>query len=184
MLGRRTLIIDADLHQKQEQKLLNIHQEPGLSDVIHKKLSLLHAVQPIEIDNLSILSCGTPCNRPASVLESPAMKTLLAEAASLYDLVIVDTPPISNCTDANSLSQSSDGLVMIVRPNFTPKGELQKNISELTANGTPILGIVANGKTNRQKKSYSKPVKRHPSQFKFFKHLTDIATPIKNSVRS
>ncbi len=183
MLSRRTLIIDANLRQSGEQNLLNIPGAPGLTDVINKKISLLHAVQLTDLENLSILGCGELGDRPASVLESSAMKALLAEAASLYDLVILDTPPVSNCADAHALSQSSDGLVMIVRPNFTPKGKLLKTVSELTANGAPILGIVANGKTNRKNKSHRKPLKRHHSPSKFFKHLTDIRTPINNSVR-
>ncbi len=183
MLSQRILIIDADLHRPRQHKLFGLPSQPGLTDVIDKKLNLLHAVQPTGIANLSMLTCGELCDRPASLLESASMKSLLGEAAAHYDLVIVDTPPVSSCADANALSRYSDGLVMVTRPNFTPKEMALRAISDLKGNGVPILGIVVNEMTNRKQKSYRKSLKRYHAPPKFFKHLNDRGSPVKNSVR-
>jgi capsular exopolysaccharide synthesis family protein len=183
MLSRRTLIIDADLHQSRQHSLLGLPKEPGLTDVIDKEITLLHAVQPTGIENLSILTCGELRDRPASLLESPSMKSLLEDAAAHYDLVIIDTPPVSSSADANALSQSSDGLVMIIRPNFTPKEMLLQTVSELTGNGVPILGVVVNGMTNRSQKHYRYPVKGYQPVSKPLKYFTHLGNPVNNSAR-
>jgi capsular exopolysaccharide synthesis family protein len=182
MLSRRTLIIDADLHQSMQHSLLGLPKEPGLTDVIDKEITLLHAVQPTGIENLSILTCGELRDRPASLLESPSMKSLLEEAAAHYDLVIVDTPAVTSCADANTLSQYSDGLVMVIRPNFTPREILVRAVSELTGNGVPILGVVVNGMTTQAEKYYRKPVKGYQPLSKPLKRLTDLGV-LNNSVR-
>jgi capsular exopolysaccharide synthesis family protein len=161
---------------------LGLPSKPGLTDVIDKKLNLVHAVQSTGIENLSVLTCGELCDRPSSLLESPFMKSILAEAAAHYDLVIVDTPPVSSCADANALSRYSDGLVMITRPNFTPKEMVLRAISDLKGNGVPILGIVVNGMTTQTQKYYRKPVNDYQPRPKPLKRLTDLGV-LNNSVR-
>jgi capsular exopolysaccharide synthesis family protein len=181
LLSRNTLIIDADLRHPSQESLLNLPKEPGLTDVINNKMALLHAVQSTGIENLSLLTCGELCHRPASLLESSAMKLLLEEAAAHYDLVIVDTSPVNNCADANILSRYSDGLVMVVRPNFTRKEMLLQTVSELTGNGISILGIVANEMTTKTEKYYRYPVKGKQASDPQ-KHSTSRGTPVNNSV--
>lgn len=182
MLSGRILIIDADLHRSKQHSLFDLPFQPGLTDVIDKKLSLLHAVQPTSVENLSILTCGELRDRPSSLLESPSMKSILAEAAAHYDLVIVDTPPVSSCADAHAMSRYSDGLVMITRPNFTPKEMVLRAIAELKGNGVPILGIVVNGMTTQTEKYYSSALKGYKPTAKPRKRLPDLGV-LNNSVR-
>lgn len=182
MLSGRILIIDADLHRSKQHSLFDLPFQPGLTDVIDKKLSLLHAVQPTSVENLSILTCGEICDRPSSLLESPSMKSILAEAAAHYDLVIVDTPPVSSCADAHAMSRYSDGLVMITRPNFTPKEMVLRAIAELKGNGVPILGIVVNGMTTQTEKYYRSALKGYKPTAKPRKRLPDLGV-LNNSVK-
>jgi Mrp family chromosome partitioning ATPase len=80
------------------------------------------------------------------------MKSLVAEAALHYDLVIIDTPPLGVCADASTLSQYSDGVIMTTRPSVTLKESLQRAVSELNQNRIPILGVVVNGMTTEAEK--------------------------------
>lgn len=183
ILSRRTLLIDADLYRSRQHSLFGLPSQPGLADVIDKNMTLLHAVQPTGIENLSMLTCGELRDRPSSLLESASMKSLLQEAAAHYDLVIVDTSPVSSCADANTLSRYGNGLVMITRPNFTPKEMLIRAVSELTGNGVPILGVVVNGMTTQTEKYYRYPFKGYQPLSKPLKHLTDLGTPVNNSAK-
>jgi capsular exopolysaccharide synthesis family protein len=183
LLSRKTLIIDADLRHPSQHSLLNLPKEPGLTDVVDKKIALFHAVQSTGIENLSILTCGELCDRPASLLESAAMKLLLEEAATHYDLVIVDTSPVNNCADANTLSRYGDGLVMIVRPNFTLKEMLLRAVSELTGNGIPILGVVVNEMTTQTEKYSRYRVKGNKPISNPQNHSTPMGNPVNNSAR-
>lgn len=154
MLSRRTLIVDADLYRPMQHKLFNLAPYPGITDVINGDKSLLDAVQTREMDNLSVLTCGQMHGRPSQLLESEAMKSLLADAIAHYDFVIIDTPPLGISADAATLGQCSDGIMLITRPNFTLKEVLQKAVAELTRNRIPIIGVVVNGMANQTEKSY------------------------------
>jgi polysaccharide biosynthesis transport protein len=145
MLSRRTLLIDADLRRPKLHHEFNLQASPGLSDAISQHRRLKDFVQPTGIENLSVLTCGSASARPSQLLESHEMKTLMAEAAENYDLVILDTPPLSACADATTLSQHSDGIMLVTRPNYTIKEVLQKAVSDLTRDRIPMLGIVVNG---------------------------------------
>jgi polysaccharide biosynthesis transport protein len=159
MLSRRTLIIDADLRRPVQHTLFNLAPKPGISDVIEGEKSLLNAIQKTDIENLSVLTCGELHGRPSQLLESAAMKALISEAANHYDFVVIDTPPLSACSDAATLGRYSEGVLMVTRPNFTVKEILQRAVSELTQNHIPIVGVVVNGMTSTTEQYYRYPVK-------------------------
>ncbi|AFZ22776.1 capsular exopolysaccharide biosynthesis protein [Cylindrospermum stagnale PCC 7417] len=162
MLSRRTLIVDADLYRPMQHNLFNSAPYPGITDVLNGDLSLLDAVQTRGMENLSVLTCGKTHSRPSQLLESTAMKSLLADAIAHYDFVIIDTPPLGISSDAATLSQYSDGIILITRPHFTLKEILRKAVAELSRNRIPILGVVVNGMKNQTSKCYrylSQPIK-------------------------
>jgi polysaccharide biosynthesis transport protein len=158
MLSRRTLIIDADLRRPMQHTLFNLAQTPGITDVIQKRRSLNQAVQLTDVENLHVLTGGEFHGRPSQLLESPAMKSLVAEAAAIYDVVIIDTAPISACADAATLARQSDGIMLVTRPNITIKEVLQRAVSELENNQIPVLGVVVNGMTEQTEKYFRYPV--------------------------
>jgi polysaccharide biosynthesis transport protein len=163
MLSRRTLIIDADLRRPVQHQLFNLSQSSGVTDVICGHQSLMEAVQPTEIDNLSILTSGEIYDRPSQFLESQVMKSLVTEARENFDLVIIDTPPVTACADAATLSKFSDGMMIITRPSFTHKEAMQMAVSDLTHNHLPLLGIVVNGITSPAQKYYHRSLKQYQS---------------------
>lgn len=159
MLSRKTLVIDADLRRPVQHNLFNMVPETGITDVLHGQKTLQQAVQPTTVDNLFVLPCGKLYGRPSQMLESEAMQSLLMEAQANYDCVIVDTSPLGACADAATLGQRSDGLVMVTRPSFTIKEELQRTVSELNKNRIPVLGIAVNGITGLTERYYRYPLK-------------------------
>ncbi|MBO3460921.1 polysaccharide biosynthesis tyrosine autokinase [Aetokthonos hydrillicola Thurmond2011] len=162
MLSWRTLIIDADLRRPVQHSLFNLNPKAGLTDVIEGSKSLEEAVQPTNVENLDVLPSGKLHGRPSQFLESVGMKSLIEEASQEYDLVIIDTPPISACADAATLSRQSDGLLVVTRPTVTVKEMLTKCVSELTKNRIPVLGVVVNGMTSTTENYYRYPVNGYP----------------------
>jgi len=154
MLSRRTLIIDADLRRPTQHKLFNLPMRPGLTDVIDGNVTLAEAVQQTNVKGLSVLTCGEPHVYPSQFFESERMRNLLAEAGAHYDLIIVDTPPVTSCVDAITLSRDSDRLLLVARPNFTQKEILMRAVSELASNRIGILGFAINGTTVQTEKFY------------------------------
>ncbi len=156
-LSRRTLIIDADLRRPVQHDLFGVPSKPGLSHVI-TGFPFTRAVQPTGIPNLSLLTYGEIYKRPSQLIESAQMRELLEQAAEHYDLVIIDTPPVTSCADAALLSRNSDGMLFVTRPNMTAREVAQRAIAELNKNRVHILGVVVNGTTNQTEAYYRYPI--------------------------
>ncbi len=154
MLSRRTLLIDADLRHPTQNRLFNLNKQLGLTDIIIGDYSLDEAAKPTSIDNLSVITTGSSHIYPSRFFESDGIHYLLKQANSQYDLVIVDTPPITSCVDALSLSRDSSKLLLVARPNLTEKELLQQSVAELTDNGISILGVAVNGMDSRADRYY------------------------------
>jgi polysaccharide biosynthesis transport protein len=141
-LSLRTLIIDADLRTPLQYKSFGLSPTPGLTNVVLDKLPLASTIQSTNLENLFVLTHGDFVERPVMVSESTAIQTLLTEANADFDLVIMDASPVSSCADAIALNQYADGLIVVARPDFTPKDLLKKSMVDLRSSGTEILGIV------------------------------------------
>ena len=145
MLSRRTLIIDADLRRPTQHQRFNLGAQPGITDVILGDVSLADAVKPTGIGNLSAITAGSSHIYPSRFFESEGMDIVLRQAAASYDLVIVDTPPVTGCVDALTLCHKGNQLLLVARPELTEKTLLQQSVAELTDNGIGILGVAVNG---------------------------------------
>ena len=144
MLSRHTLIIDAGLRQPIQNELLDISPVPGLTEVLENPRMFLSVVQPTMINNLSVITHGQLNNRPAALIESKSMKILLEAVKKFYDLVIIDSSSTSICADATTLSEFTDGLLLVVRPNFISKEMIMDEIAKLKESDVSILGVVIN----------------------------------------
>ena len=142
MLSRRTLLIDADLSHPLQHQFFDVPDQPGLTDAVSENLPLQSVVLPTAIENLNLLPHGQWFNRPAQVLEASAMKTLMTQAMAQYDLVIIDTSPVSRYADAMTLNEYTDGMVLVVRPEFTPKAIALQTTADLQKSGSSVLGTV------------------------------------------
>ena len=154
MLSRRTLIIDAHLRKPEQYRWFDVKLQPGLAETVTDGLSLDQAIQSTKIENLSILSSGISTSNSSMVLESPLIKSILQEAAIKYDLVIVDTPPVSSSCDAYTLSEYSNGLLMVARPCHTIKDTLEDSVVDLRRNNASIIGFVINN-ADKQKQQFN-----------------------------
>jgi polysaccharide biosynthesis transport protein len=143
LLSHRTLLIDADLSFPLQDYFFNLPPQPGLTDAVSDNVPLLSVVQPTGVAGLDVLTQGRSLDRPAQVLEAAAMKSLMINAIAYYDLVILSTSPISRYVDTMTLSEHTDGVVLVVRPEASPKGKVQQTIADLQRSGSSILGLVA-----------------------------------------
>lgn len=144
ILSRRTLIVSADLQHPIYHNLLDVPAYPGLTEVVTDNLPLLDLVKSTSIPNLSVLPSGRIPSRPSTIIEKMSMDRLLEEAAQHYDYVIVDASPISTNADAATLSQSADGVILVVKPNSTSKDAAFRAITDLQKSGSTLLGVVIN----------------------------------------
>jgi receptor protein-tyrosine kinase len=95
---------------------------------------------------LDVLVAGAalPPN-PGELIESHAMESLLEQAKAKYDLVVIDTPPLTAVSDAFPLLRKVDGVIIVGRVGRNRRDVAQRLHETLTGAGAPLLGVVANG---------------------------------------
>jgi Mrp family chromosome partitioning ATPase len=95
---------------------------------------------------LDVLVAGAalPPN-PGELIESHAMETVLEQAKAKYDLVVIDTPPLTAVSDAFPLLRKVDGVIIVGRVGRNRRDIAQRLHETLTGAGAPLLGVVANG---------------------------------------
>lgn len=137
---RRVLLIDADLRQPSIQKVFGLASGVGLCDDIRAPQEQRSAVQVSA--NLSVLLAGQIGADPMAELSSDRMRALIEDAASRFDWVLVDTPPLCLVPDARLVARVTDGVLLVIAAGTTPYQKVSDAISQLGADR--ILGTVLN----------------------------------------
>ena len=99
-LGKKVLLIDADLRKGRLHKEFGIKRGNGLSQILLRKVEAESVTYPTEVENLFVIPCGNVPANPAELLGSKHYAEIINKFKQEYDLVIVDTPPIMLVTDA------------------------------------------------------------------------------------
>lgn len=155
-MGSRALLIEADLRRPTIARQVGLPPGRGLADVLIGTLSMGEAVQSMGIEQLSaygvesrtldVLVAGSvlPPN-PTELIESRAMEDLLGRAKSSYELVVIDTPPLTAVSDAFPLLHKVDGVIIVGRVGRNRRDVAERLHETLAGAGAPLLGVIANG---------------------------------------
>ncbi len=145
-LGKRVLLVDADLRCPRLHDKLELTNDLGLSNLISTNLDFDQVVQrsPLE-PNLSILTSGQMPPDPTRMLSSQKMHSLMKLFEENYDLVIYDTPPLLGMVDAKLIAANTDGIIMVVGLDKIKASVLSQALDLLRGSSIPVFGIIANG---------------------------------------
>jgi len=155
--GTRALLIEADMRRPTLATLIGREGAAGLSELLVKqdinlKFSLREAVvRPEQTEgggpssDFDVLVAGAAPRNPVELLQSKRMADLLAHAKSLYDLVIIDTPPIGVVSDPISLVHQVDGVVVVSRLRHSRRDHAALLMKQLRGLNAQTLGVVVNG---------------------------------------
>lgn len=141
--GNLTLLADFDFRRPVIHNLFQIQRSPGLTDYLRGKAKLEECIKRIEGSNLCILPAGEAVLNPLELLNLPEVKILLDRLPSVFNWIVLDTPPLLFAADANLLSTLTHGLVLVVRIGVTTIDTVTRAIGSLCRNN--MLGVVVNG---------------------------------------
>ena len=154
-VGSRVLLVRGDLREPGASRTA----AHGLSEVLAGAISMWEAIRRVELSGdpaarhtLEILDAGGPCPNPAELLQSPAMDELLATAGANYDLVVIDTAPLSEAPDTYPLLEKVDGVIVVARLGAARRETAEGLHEILRRSGAPVLGILANARGRRAPK--------------------------------
>jgi capsular exopolysaccharide synthesis family protein len=140
----RVLLIDADLRRPSVAKQLALTDSPsGLADALMSDdVHLAQVVQTVEPYHLDVVTAGAPKTAIHQLLRSPRLEGLMKEARERYDFIVIDTPPLLPVFDSALLAKASDGVLMVVSANQTPRKLLGEALNMLDP--AKVLGLVFN----------------------------------------
>jgi len=160
----RTVLLEADLRRPGLTASLPDLHGRGLSDVLAgnaaladviQKRPLLRGGRPITGRTLDIVTSGPVPPNPTDLLESERMGSIVAELERLYDLVIIDTSPITVVPDAIPIMTRVSGVLVVIRERKSTRTGVRHLRKQLDNLGISPLGIVINGAARSEETGYS-----------------------------
>lgn len=143
-LGERTLLIDADMRNPRQHHLFRLKNSPGLSDILADRANVDVIQRVAEMTNLSLLTAGTVPPNPQELLGRPSLANLLNLVAPQYDVILIDTPPALDCSDAQALSARIGGALIVVRRHHAKIVDVEEVKRQLGIAGAETVGTVLN----------------------------------------
>lgn len=148
-MGKKVLLVDADLRHPGIHRELGLPNQVGLTDILAADhlwtTSALQHSLGNSLSNLAVLTAGSPRADAIGLLTSESMKTLLAVSKDVFDLVIFDTPPLILFADTKLITASVDSALLVVNLGRTKRDHLQQGIQDYrTSLRGKLLGLVVN----------------------------------------
>jgi protein-tyrosine kinase len=151
--GRRVLLIDGDLRGSRLHSALGTDYAPGLSDYLMGDRDEFSIMQRGPMENLFFIAAGRQISSPAELVANGRLKFLLNRVESLFDWIILDSPPAMPVSDASLLANFCDGVLLVVRSNVTPSDVARKVREEFR--DKQLVGVVLNG-VDAESSAYSR----------------------------
>ncbi len=172
-MGKRTLLIDADMRNPTIHRLFSIPVKNGLSEILAGLTDSI-TVTKTDIENLSVLTAGKIPPNPAELLSSSRMDKLLEFVKAHYDCVLIDTPPVNLVTDSTAFATKATGYIIIVKLETTDMQEVKMTVNSLRHINAPIVGFIMND-ANASGKRYSSYYKRsyYRSKYNYYNYNYD-----------
>jgi protein-tyrosine kinase len=145
-MDEHVLLIDADLRSPNIHDLFNIHpSKEGLSEFLAYGTTLSVLLRKTAYDKLTILSAGHSTKKPAELLSSEKMRTLIREVGERYSdrLAIIDGPPLELAPESSVVANEVDAVILVVRHGKTPREAVKAAASKVKRE--KLIGIIYNG---------------------------------------
>jgi capsular exopolysaccharide synthesis family protein len=141
-LGKRVLLVDADLRNPSQHKAFGLRAEHGLSSLLAGACSFTEVVQSSGEERLDLILAGPLPPNPAELLSGSKLISLLTVGSERYDHVIVDGPPVLGLADAPILANSVDSTLLMISSGKTKSGAAQAALKRLLAARARIVGCL------------------------------------------
>jgi capsular exopolysaccharide synthesis family protein len=141
--GKRTLLVDCDLRKPSLHKILNM-EDKGLSNILMDEYEWTDVVRESKIDNLFALPAGSKPADPTSLISSDRMMDLIGTLKEAFDFVVIDTPPVALVTDAQILSQCTEGYLIVVSSGKSDINCTNKALKLIQYAQGRVVGVLLN----------------------------------------
>lgn len=141
-LGKKVLLLDVDMRRPALHAVIGVTNEHGMSSLLTAQDMLADVVRQTEEPNLQVITSGPLPPSPTELLSSGRLTQLLRELNEIYDVVILDSPPVLGLADAPLMSAIVDGVMLVVQSDRSRRGSLRASLRRLRAMHPNVLGAV------------------------------------------
>ncbi|MFZ5986469.1 MAG: polysaccharide biosynthesis tyrosine autokinase [Bacillota bacterium] len=142
--GKKVLLMDADLRKPKVHLYFGIKNNEGLTNILTdtKDSVKIKVSEKSDIPNLYILTSGPTPPNPYEMLSSNKMQRLMEQLKGEYDVIIIDTPPVGQVTDAAILAGITDGTMLVVASSESRIDMAKRAKKALESVSAHIIGVV------------------------------------------
>ncbi|MBN1289475.1 MAG: polysaccharide biosynthesis tyrosine autokinase [Actinobacteria bacterium] len=149
--GRKTLLIDCDLKNKEVSGLLGVKNNPGLSEILEEDKPANIHIAKTNTDNLTILPAGHAESAPSDLLSLPKFSKILEDLELVFDRIVLDCPPLSVSIDSAIVSSNTKLSILVVDVRTCTRSMAQRAMDSFATLGLKPTGIIlANIKTHKR----------------------------------
>ena len=142
--GQRTVIVDGDIRRGVLHRRLKGNRQPGLVDFLRGDATTEQIIQATPYPKLSLIGCGTRTQRAPEVLGSPAMHDMFRALRERYDVILVDSPPLTAGVDPFVLATETGAMLVVLRTGHSHRGVTGAKLEVLDRLPVRLLGAVLN----------------------------------------
>ncbi|MBU0472815.1 MAG: polysaccharide biosynthesis tyrosine autokinase [Bacteroidetes bacterium] len=142
--NRKTVILDCDLRKPRMHKVFGGERYPGFTDYFLGDIDLDSIIHKSELKNLDYITAGTIPPNPSEILGSNQMLSFIEKLKEMYDLVVIDSPPIIAVTDSEILSRIADASILVASAGETDMELMTKAVDLMRHENNSFIGVVLN----------------------------------------
>ncbi len=144
-LHLKVLLVDGDLRKPTLTRIFEMEDLTGFGDLLERGGDAMAHCHLSSLDNLYVCPQGNAQRNAANLLGRDHLATAFGQMREMFDCIIVDTPPLSACSDALLIGGQTDGGLLVVNPKSW-NGEVERRLKDqVLDHGIPIHGVIANG---------------------------------------
>lgn len=140
---QKTVLVDADLRRPAVHAALKISVKPGLAEIIKGDRTFQSAVRVWRKNKLEVIAAGGRMPNVTEIAGSRRIGNILSDLKQIFEVVIVDAPPLV-ISDAYNLASRVDGVILVMVPGQTREEQARVMKDQLERAGAKVIGVVFN----------------------------------------
>jgi capsular exopolysaccharide synthesis family protein len=149
---QRVLLIEGDLRRPVLARRFGLHSLDGIAEWLQSDSQVVENIYRLEEPGFWLMPAGHPPANTLELMQSGRLSALMEQLATMFDWIIVDSPPLLPLADTTVWSRYTDGALLVVREGTTEKAPLQRGLEILKK--ADLLGVVLNASSEGNHRNY------------------------------
>ncbi len=149
---QKVLLVEGDIRRPVMARQFGLGDLRGLAEWLRSDEELVSNIYHLKEPDFWLMPAGAPPANALELLQSGRLTALLSQVTSLFDWIIVDSPPLLPLGDTSVWQRVTDATLLVVREGVTEKSSLRRGLELLRTSS--LLGVVLNSSSNGSSHNY------------------------------